>query len=575
MFPPMSSVTINDLTFSYEDSPSPALTGINLRVSAGEFVLLTGATGAGKSTLCYCINGLIPNSVRGKYSGEVLIDEVRVGETEVKDICIRVGSVFQDPESQILTTTVEEEVAFGPENLGVKPAEIQERVAFALGAVGLQDMRDRFPYALSGGQKQRLAIATALAMLPQVLVLDEPTAQLDPKGTEEVFSVVKDLNKRYGKTIIIAEHKLDDLLRFIDRMVVLSHGRIVAAGKPQEILRKPEVRDNRNLRMPQLASLFNLIPKLSSYPIPLTVESAVTSVEKALGSRRHNVRFREQEAKLAESETAVSMVDVSFRYPNGVAALKGISLEIGRGQYVALIGQNGSGKTTLAKHMNGLLRPSTGVVLVFRLDTRKTSVGELSGHVGYAFQNPDHQIFLDKVFDEVAYAPRRVRKRHDVDEIVHRSLELVGLQGRDQDFTFTLGLSERRRLTIASVLAMQPEVVILDEPTAGLDHEETLSVMNVTKKLQREGKTVIIVSHDIPVVAEYAERIVALYDGQILLDGPTREVLTQVELLDRTYVKPPPITQLFMQLAEQGFPRDVHTLGEAQTTLSYALSEYP
>jgi energy-coupling factor transport system ATP-binding protein len=571
----MSSVTINDLAFSYEDSPSPALTGINLRFSAGEFVLLTGATGAGKSTLCYCINGLIPNSIRGKYSGEVLIDELRVGETEVKDICIRVGSVFQDPESQILTTTVEEEVAFGPENLGVKPVEIQERVAFALGAVGLQDMRDRFPYALSGGQKQRLAIATALAMLPQVLVLDEPTAQLDPKGTEEVFSVVKDLNKRYGKTIIIAEHKLDDLLRFVDRMVVLSHGRIVAAGKPQEILRKPEVRDNRNLRMPQLASLFNLIPKLSSYPIPLTVESAVTSVEKALGSRRHNVRFREQEVKLAESETAVSMLDVSFRYPNGVAALKGISLEIGRGQYVALIGQNGSGKTTLAKHMNGLLRPSSGVVLVFRLDTKQTSVGELAGHVGYAFQNPDHQIFLDKVFDEVAYAPRRVRKRHDVDEIVHRSLELVGLQGRDQDFTFTLGLSERRRLTIASVLAMQPEVVILDEPTAGLDHEETLSVMNVTKKLQREGKTVIIVSHDIPVVAEYAERIVALYDGQILLDGPTREVLTQVELLDRTYVKPPPITQLFIQLAEQGFPTDVHTLGEAQTILSHALSEYP
>jgi energy-coupling factor transporter ATP-binding protein EcfA2 len=567
-------LSIRNLSFTYEDASKPSLTNVNFDVPEGEFLLVTGATGSGKTSLCACINGLIPHSIRGAYAGTVAIDNKKIVDIPESEVSTKVGTVFQDPDSQILTTTVEEEVAFGPENLGVPTDDLRKRVDYALGVVGLQEMRDRSPHTLSGGQKQRLAIASALSMLPDILVLDEPTAQLDPKGTEEVFRTAKFLNTDQGKTVVMVEHKLDDLLPFADRVIVLDEGKIRADGRPDEVFSNKEIVRDKRIRVPQLISLFDSVPMLTNRKPPLTVSDAVTLLKDLRAQSSNTSRAAAEPVGFHNGDStgnAIEVSDLTFRYPSGVTALSGINLKISRGECVAIIGENGSGKTTLVKHFNGLLRPTSGTVKIYGENIGKTSVAKIASRVGYAFQNPDHQIFLDYVYDEVAFGPRNLKSANDVDGVVKKCIEAVGLEGREKDFTFTLGLSERRRLAIAAVLAMEPSILILDEPTAGLDQEETDSVMEVAKRVHDQGKTVIIISHDMTTVLEYAERTIVLCRGQVLLDDTTANVFSKPKILQQTSVKPPPLTTFFEELG--GFTLFPRTVAEASRALAGVLEE--
>jgi len=410
-------------------------------------------------------------------------------------------------------------------------------------------MRDREPSTLSGGQKQRLAIASVLAMHPRLLVMDEPTTDLDPVGKEDVLQLARRL--RDQMTMVLIEHETEEALR-ADRVVLLKEGRILREGPPREVLANGRLLEEAGVRPLDVAEFFSRALRLS-YPkeaLPLTVEEGVTEFRKCLKLRDEEQRHLEQRDRRQNGgKVVLRMEKVSYRYPSGVEALKGIDLEIREGEFVAIVGQNGSGKTTLAKLLGGLLRPTSGKVEVFRKDTRGLSVRELAGKVGYCFQNPDHQIFAETVFSEVAFGPRNLDlKGEELKRNVEKALEAVELVGYEARDPFARTKGERQRVAVASILATKPEVLILDEPTTGLDYPQQRSMMEMISSLNRKGHTILIITHSMSTVARYAHRTLVLEGGNILMDGTTREVFSCEEELKRCFLRPPPIVRLGKRL---------------------------
>jgi energy-coupling factor transport system ATP-binding protein len=467
--------------------------------------------------------------------------------------------VFQEPESQLFAMNVEEELSFGPENLGVPPEEIRRRVDWALKVVRMEPFRHRSPFRLSGGQKQRVAIAAALSMYPDILVLDEPTAGLDPIGKMEVFSVVHDLKKMQNMTVIMVEHESEEIARFSDRIAVMNDGKIVLLGTPRDVYAETETLTKIGLSVPQVCELAERMndgfKRENRY-------SFMTLQEAEDGIRRDFPRLTEMKSRatISKGETApsrtgetqgsaVKIEGLHFEYDKGVEILKGIDLTIRKGEFVAIIGQNGSGKTTLVKHFNGLLRPTRGRVLVSGEGTEHRTVAQLSRTVGYLFQNPDHQIFSTSVEDEVAFGPKNLGvSQEEIGRRVTEALELVGLEEYRKTPPSTLGLGQRRKVTLAAIVAMKPDVMVLDEPTTGIDWNGSLQLMDSVTELNKRGHTIITITHSMRVVAQYAHRTVVLSDGQVILDGPTREVFAQPEVLKTTFLAPPQITCLAQDL---------------------------
>ncbi|BDG61320.1 ABC transporter ATP-binding protein [Caldinitratiruptor microaerophilus] len=539
---------LSGVTFTYRGGRKPALRDVNLTLNPGEFVVILGASGAGKSTLCYCLNGLIPHFLRGHLEGDVQVFGVSTRGRRVNQLAELVGLVFQDFEAQLFSTNVELEVAFGPENFGVSVEEIRRRVAEALATVGLTGLERREPATLSGGQKQRLAIASVLSIHPRLLVMDEPTTDLDPVGKEGVFAVARDLRARDDVTLVIAEHEVEEAA-VADRVVVLEDGRVVADGPPSEVLTRPDWLEARGV---QPLGAAQLLARLGEEPA-LDVEEAVRRL-RAAGWAIDPEAYRrlvEADARRAESygEPIIEVRDLEHRYANGLLALAGVNLTIRSGEFVAVVGQNGSGKTTLVKHMNGLLSPTAGEVRVAGVSTAGQSVLQLGRTVGYVFQNPDHQIFAETVFDEVAFGPRNhgvtgaeLRQR------VTEALEAVGLAGREQEDPFAMTKGERQRVAVASVLATRPRVIILDEPTTGLDYREQRRMMDLVRRLSEAGHTILFVTHTMWVVAEYAHRTVVVRDGRIWMDGPTRQVMAREPELLEAHLRPPQLVRISNRL---------------------------
>jgi len=451
-----------------------------------------------------------------------------------------VGMVFQDFEAQLFSTNVELEVAFGPENFAVDRDEIGRRIQENLEYVGLTEFGHRPPSTLSGGQKQKLAIASVLALKPKVLVMDEPTTDLDPISKMGVFEITHRLCKRDDLTLMIFEHETEEAL-FADRVAFIKDGKLVKIGPTREMLSEVDLMEELGVMPLGIPRFFKA---MGAAELPLTPEEGV-KVFQTNGWKVNNATYdkmvAEENAALAKLDNSIIHCrDLEFYYNPEVHALRGVSLDICEGDMVAIVGQNGSGKTTLAKHFNGLLEPSSGEMTVDGKPTVDQGVFKLGQRVGYVFQNPDHQIFSEKVFDEVAFSPRlRDMSEEEVKQCVTEALEAVDLVGFEDEDPFALTKSGRQRVAVASVLAAKPDVLILDEPTTGLDYAEQRSMMNMVRRLNENGSTIIFVTHHMWVVAEYAKRVFVMKDGQVILRGSTREVFSHGDELSEAFLRPP------------------------------------
>ena len=536
-------VQVSGLGYRYRGQKEAALRGVDLEVGEGEFVVVMGPSGAGKSTLCVSLNGLIPHFFRGRMEGEVKIRGHSTRDSKVGEFTREVGLVFQDFEAQLFSTNVELEVAFGPENFQVEHEEMVRCVRNALEWVRLEGFEGRQPATLSGGQKQRLAIASVLAMEPRILCLDEPTTDLDPTGKLGVFEVAEKLRDRDDVTLVVVEHETEETLD-ADRIVVLKDGVVVRDGSAREVLRDVELLEGAGVMPLQVARFFYELGL--GEQLPLTPEEGIEEFRRRgleVSLERHEELVEaDREREESYGEPIIQVEGLTYRYPNGVVALQGVDLTVRQGEFLAVLGQNGSGKTTLVKHFNGLLKPTEGVVKIGGVETVKQGIRRLGQRVGYVFQNPDHQIFSDTVFDEVAFGPKiREMEENEIENRVSEALAAVGLEGRGGEDPFTLTKGERQRVAVASVLAVRPEVLILDEPTTGLDYAEQKRMMELVERLNEEGSTIIVVTHTMWVVAEYAHRSVVVRDGQVTLRGTVREVFAEEEELRDASLRPPHI----------------------------------
>ena len=572
--PPAEAIRLDQLSFTYPGQSAPALAGVSLTVRRGEMIVVMGATGAGKSTLAKCLNRTIPGFQPGTLTGDIAINGRTLQGEGVADLAGIVGLVSQDFEAQLFATNVQQEIAFGMEQLGVAPEEMRRRVPAALATVGLGGFDQRDPSTLSGGEKQRLALAATLALHPSILVFDEPTTDLDPLGKLEIFGVLGTMRQQ-GYTLVVIEHETAAATH-ADRVVILDEGRIVAQGAPSDVLTQVDLLEAHGVRAPDLsriATRLHLPPLprsldeaarliLAASP-PATVPSPTASVERL----PHDVQGPRSASGTQVRPALVSAERVEFAYDARRPVLRGVSLRVEAGEFVALIGQNGSGKTTLAKHLNGLLRPAGGQVLLQGTDVRELPLNHVAAEVGYVFQNPDHQIFASTVYDEVAFGPRNFG--HDDAQVAARvaeALDAVGLTGLEGEDPFLLGKGHRQRLAVASLLALRPRLLILDEPTTGLDYREQRRMMDLLAQLHAQGMAIVMITHSPWVVAEYAERGVLMRDGQAIFDGSLRALLAEEALLASAHFQAPDVTRLgrrlgFTPLSVDEFVQLRHTRG--------------
>jgi energy-coupling factor transport system ATP-binding protein len=554
-------VDVQNLSFAYPDG-SKALAGINLEVTRGEIVAVMGANGAGKTTLCHHLTGVIPNIYQGTTEGKVAVVGMDVQRHPVYELAQKISFVTQDPEGQLINPDVLMEVAFGSENLGVPREEIMRRAKWALEAVGLEGLESRSPSELSGGQKQRLVLAAGLSMLPQLLVLDEPTSQLDPMGTTEVLNVLVDLKKKYNMTTILTTHASEEMLEFADRVIVLSKGEIVCQGTPREVFSQVNLLDKAGVQVPQIASLgHRMAPR---EPVPMTIAEGKKLVVDMIDRKVLHPRAVEKiRTSLSEGEGVLECQDLTFTYPGfpPVTALKNVNLKIRKGEMIGIIGQNGSGKTTLVKQFLNLLKPTLGRVLLKGRNIQDFTTGELSSSIGLVLQNPDEQLFTISCQKEVEFGLRNLKLPDDqIKRRTDEALGFVGLGEQWDTFPFRLSFGDRRSLTVAAVIAMRPEVVIMDEPTTAQDYRGRHRIAKLAKELNEAGHTVIMITHDMNLITQYADRTVVMRDGEVLMDGPTADVFSELDVLKKAFIKPPPIALLDKELEPYGVPQGILTV---------------
>lgn len=486
------ALEVKQLTFHYPQEKTPVLRDVSFAVSEREIFGIIGPSGCGKSTLMLALSGLIPQSIKGDMHGTVLVAGKDTRTLSMPGLSQTVQILFQSPESQLFALNVEDEITFGLENLNLPWGKIEKRLERVLRELDIEHVRHRSIEELSSGQKQRVALAAILAMEPKILLFDEPTANLDPPAVRKLGETIRALRKKH--TVIIVEHNVEFLQGLADRMLLMDHGRAVLVGTPQKVF---ESRDYRRIMLPPHDAR-KMMAKLRSIP--------------SATKRAPALRIR----------------DLNFTYQNKAKALSDIHLDIGRGEFVGIIGLNGSGKSTLALNLIGLLR-GKGRIMLDGKDMTKLDVYERTKRIGYVFQNPNYQLFEENLDDEIAFGPRNMGLNGaEVKRRVEEALHVTDLaQCRESD-PHALSVGQKRRVSIASVLAMKPDIIIIDEPDTGLDHKTARNLMEYVKKLNKAGKTVIMISHSIELVAEYCDRIIGLKDGKIVTpEDVYEEYLTQ------------------------------------------------
>jgi len=568
------------------DTPIKALDGIDLTVTPGEYLVILGHNGSGKSTLAKHLNALLT-----PMEGDVWVKEWNTRDARnFRDIRSTVGMVFQTPDNQIVATIVEEDVAFGPENLGIPRDEIIQRVDWSLEQVNMTALRLRAPHQLSGGQKQRVCIAGMLAMHPDVLVLDESTAMLDPLGRKEVLEVAHRLNKQQGTTIVAITHFMEEAVD-ADRLVVMAEGRIVMDGTPRAIFGQAERVRELRLGLPQVTQLAHALhSRLPAFPADiLTTDGFVEAF-------RQNVNGRESEnfghlpplplppPTIDAGEVVIELRDVSHNYmhdtPLEVKAIDHVDMELRRGEVLGVIGHTGSGKSTIIQHFNALLKPHEGVVRVFGADTTAsdTDVRDIRRRVGLVFQQPEAQLFERYVGDDIAFGPRNLKlSREEVRASVRRAMEAVGLGFEEYKDRITFGLSggQMRRVALAGVLALEPEVLTLDEPTSGLDPAGRRGLLDQIKNMHTEGVTLAVVSHNMEELAEICDRLYVIANGTTYMEGSVAEVFGRSDELRELGLDVPGVTAIMDALGEAGLidatQTGIYTVRDAASMLGEIL----
>jgi energy-coupling factor transport system ATP-binding protein len=561
------AVRMSAVSYTYEGTTTPVVQNISLTVRDGEFVLILGPSGCGKSTLLQMLNGTIPHTLKGTLTGEISVCGLPILMTKVARFATEVGMVFQDPDAQIINTRVRDEVCFGLENLCRPPAEILTATAEALGFVGLAEFSDRSIFDLSGGQKQRVSIAAVLAARPRLLVLDEPTANLDPAGMAEIFAVLERLNREHGTTIVMVEHRVDELADRVSRVVMMDQGSIIFDGTPRAAFAKRRTAHSEEADtvptsawFPQAAEFALALSDRCGVSIdperfPINVAEAVAYAAPQIGPAPQTSNAGAATDEVSDGTATSPIVKVSglhYAYERGTPVLRDISFELHAGQMIALCGRNGSGKTTLARLLMHINAPPKGAILLDGKDVAGLSARDIASRIGYVFQNPDHQFVTEKVWDEVAYG-LRVRDYADyaVKQRVEEVLEIVDLKRYADRSPFALSLGERRRLSVATMLVLEPRILVLDEPTIGQDHERAQQLMGLMARLrERHATTILMITHDVRLVAEWADRAMVISCGKLLFDGPPLRMFSDSALLGGAGLLVPPVFEISRALAD-------------------------
>lgn len=557
------AVEFNNVTFTYEDTPSPALVDIDLKIKQGESVLITGPSGSGKTTLVSCLIGLVPHFHEGKLEGEVRVLDRNVQRMRIGVMASAVGLVFQDPESQLVTASVADEIAFGPENLGIAREEIEQRVMEAVSMARLDGYEEREPINLSGGEQQATAIAAIYAMHPEIYLMDEPTSNLDPIGTQQVLSLIVDVAKKRGKTLLVVEHKLEEVLPLVERIVVLDKGRIVRDGPVADVLRQGDI-PGVFTRPP----IVQLAERLELGEVPLTADEIYPRIETAFDLKKNNPP-EPPDSNPTYGEPVIEVSDVWYAYDEDAPALRGVDLTIRQGEFVAILGRNGSGKTTLVRHLIGLTQPDRGAVTVLGKSAAETPVMELAQRVGFCFQNPNHQMVSFYVKEELAFGMRtRNYSDEQIEETSRQALEFVGMSDYMDSEVISLGKGLMQRLALASVLTLEPEILIVDEPATGQDPRMTVEIFDLIKQLNEQGKTVLLITHKFGIAAEYAPRAVVMSQGKVTYDGRFVDIVSDRQFLRDNSLDQPEITRLATKLAPYGIPPWLVTVDQMTEALN-------
>ncbi|WP_127532819.1 ABC transporter ATP-binding protein [Paenibacillus kobensis] len=542
-------IEITQFTFQYRAQAEPTLRDISLTIRRGEKVLIVGPSGSGKSTLAHCINGLVPHFYAGTMQGSARIAGEELGKASIFKLSERIGTVLQDPDGQFVGMTVAEDIAFKLENDGLPQQDMIRRVTEAARNVGMEQLLDASPHELSGGQKQRTTLAGVLVSEADVLLFDEPLANLDPQAGKLAIELIDRIHRETDKTVIIVEHRLEDVLhRSVDRIVLIEEGRIVADASPDELLCSGKLR-RAGIREP----LYWTALQYAGYSLtPAMKPASLNDIQ--LGEWVQPLQnWYEQERPeplLAAERPAVLVLDeVSFAYErDGRPVLKQVSLRVGQGELVSIVGRNGAGKSTLSKLVCGFYKPTGGRILYKGQDLASDSIKERSERIGFVMQNPNHMISKTMLYDEVALGlVLRGADEASIRERVHDTLRICGLYEMRNWPISALSFGQKKRVTIASILVLQPEVLILDEPTAGQDYRHYNEMMEFLLTLTRQGKSIIVITHDMHLMLEYAERAVVLSDGEVIADGEPAEVLTDARIVEAASLKETSVYELALR----------------------------
>jgi energy-coupling factor transport system ATP-binding protein len=534
------------VSYRYPGTDAWAIHDLDLTIHPDESVLVAGASGSGKSTLCRASIGLIPHFHQGELVGRVLLEGLDTRQHPVHQLFRHAGLVFQNPDAQLFNHTVEAELAYGLESLGLSPFDIEERLIWVEKLLKLEPLIERLPHTLSGGEKQRVALAAILALRPRILLLDEPFTHLDPEGAEQLRTTLR-LIRSEGIGLIIVEHRLHEIITDVGRLIILHQGERKIDGSPHHVL-SGDI-STYGLNLPPLVRLFRA---LGWGKTPFSVQEAFLEIDANHLSPQVLLNFREENSIVAGlSPTAIGPVveaeDLWLQYKN-CSILRGVDLRLDHGECVALIGRNGAGKTTLAKLLNGLLKPDRGSLKILGQDTRKTPVSKLARHVGFAWQNPNDQLFRTTVRDEVLTGPRVLQAYDPV--WCNRLFERMGLGPFLDRSPFSLSEGQKKRVSFAAALAPQPGLIIFDEPTAGQDDPFRRELAELIHELQRDGRTVVLVTHDLEFAAQHASRWLILAEGQIIADGSPDAVMTNHTAMAKAGLRPTQRFQLVQALRE-------------------------
>jgi energy-coupling factor transport system ATP-binding protein len=600
----LTAIDVQGLTFRYAGRKRPTLRDLSFSIPEGETVLVLGSSGCGKSTLALCLNGMIPHVVAGELTGSVCVHGAPVATQPLAETVTQVGVVFQDPETQMCMLRADEEIAFGLENLGIAPAEMPGRIRRALDLTGLDCAPSTRVDWLSGGNKQRLALASVLAMEPSVLIFDEPTSNLDPAGARAVFATIARLKAAGRHTIVVVEHRLDQLMHLVDRVVVLGpEGVLVDDGEPHHVLqRQAAALDEFGIWKPQVSEVADALAargvRVRGYPI--TVAEAQLAFAEGLRSNgllpgegpshpegvspgrsgllagggrlpgRNGFSSPEVSLGRGAAAAAVSIRGLTARYRRESDVLRDVHLEVHRGDMLALVGPNGAGKSTLAHHLIATMRAQKGKVFLEQRDIREISKRELAETVGYVFQNPEHQFVARTVFDELAFGLRlRGLPEPEVQAKVEAMLDDFGLSGLAKANPFKLSHGEKRRLSVATMLILKQRLLVLDEPTFGQDRRHAEALLHKFRALNDAGTTLIVITHDMRLVAEHASRTAVLHGGRVLASTSVDELFDDQVLLEEAHLEVPPIRalsqRLFSATSDARLPATVDELVECLT----------